>query len=395
MTRDEKLEPPYHIHQNISTSKIPHYQLSPQVLVTPVVSTWGQAGEFPSHINEIDGKEMKCIYEYPSSIEPPVGKRTGNDGDKYFADRASIEQPSPLPGTPHPYLPRPSANLDSSPQESRGFTIPKSPQIDPRNLGSENEALHSHPCLEGLTWDSTQSDKETKAWNRKFVIYGRGDADHIILKGPEHSETLVTERPRSPIFSSKARDATLELFPSPESWETNGEKIVEEPADSAIPAIQLNPPAEGDTQKVDTGHLCVNRAYKDLHEKSERENRKLNGQLRRLLPLASLLSEAEGIDIEDTQALKEALRDIIEDNRRLTNLWPLAVTLSADQGIELNTDEFGALHHALEKALADVKRAKFAAGHHKRIRKSLECRVRRLENELSSLRYAGDEDYIR
>ncbi|KAI0817787.1 hypothetical protein GGR55DRAFT_693975 [Xylaria sp. FL0064] len=296
-----------------------------------------------------------------SSPRVPLTPAVGTWGQR-LADNASIGNPV-LPqkaSTLHSAHP-PKTVSYSSPRESGAVTlpvIPKPPVIDPRNLGSGKEALRSHP---------TRSYKETETQNRKFVIFNDNDG-RTILKGPEQSTEISPRSRKGQVVPVKARDEGLLPFPSPESWETNSQKRIKKSADKEVPAILIEPPSPGGVQQQsDTEHLCVNRVYQDLHKKSQIENRKLNQELKHLA----------------------------KENNTLQNLLPVAETLCAARGIKFNTEAFEALPQALEKILTDLNRARFAAEHHKRRKRELECRIYKLENELTSLRYDGDEDYIR
>jgi hypothetical protein len=239
----------------------------------------------------------------------------------------------------------------------------------------------------------SQSNKATKARHRKFVIFERDD-EQILLKEPKPLPDSSTARRRGRVFSTANMGSSLHQFPNFNTEQANQEgQEAQKPVECGIPTIRLSPPKEGDIQQVQTKTLSVDHAYKILHLESERENRRLR-RFKDLQSLAWLISEAEGIELSDTAALAEALRDIIEDRQKLGNLLPLAVTLCEDQGIEFETEAFDALPLALDKVLADRDRAQYVAGHHKRARQRLERRVKQLESELSLLD-GGEEDYIR
>ncbi|KAF2968243.1 hypothetical protein GQX73_g5347 [Xylaria multiplex] len=325
----------------------PQYQPSPRVPVTPVVGTQGQLSDSQNIISPNNSEELKYKDGHPQY------------DTRHLIDKASV-----------------------------GQILPELVHICPRqNLTS----FPTYPVQElQMSPDGDRSRKKTKAQNRRFAIYGRQDDDSILLKGPEPSEYLSAEHQQDRTFSSKAWRTVLERFRSPVS------EKAEEVVDSAIPMIQLTPPPEGnvtmkgDPQKVDKRHLSTIHAYKALHKDSEQENK----MLRRLLPLVRLIVEAECLENYDAAALENALKAIIEDRDKLTNIFPLASILCADQGIELDPDALDTLPQVLNRVLTDAKRAKQAAGHHKRARKELECRISRLEGELSRLRNGGDEDYI-
>ncbi|KAK5624498.1 hypothetical protein RRF57_000214 [Xylaria bambusicola] len=328
-----------------------------------------------------DGQSYGKSTSKPLAPATPVKNKSHNVtkyGARITRNPALIDQPVvewPLPSRP----------LSSS------HALDSPPQIDSRNLGSAKEALHSHPTrlwVEDKARGFTGNDKDTKVQNRKFVICEREYDGHMVIKRPGHPA----------VAASKSQGAILEQILGLGSGETIEDRTVSKPGDPAIPTIQITPPSEGSVKTEKTDHICANSAYKDLHRKSEKENRLLKRQLKRVVPLAYLVSEAEGIDINNTTALKEKLEWIIEDSRMLEKLLPLITTLCDDQRIELNIKTLEILPRALQHVLSDAKetkRARFVAGHHKRARQALESRVRRLESEISRLRYTGEEDYIR
>ncbi|KAJ8129625.1 hypothetical protein O1611_g4006 [Lasiodiplodia mahajangana] len=324
----------------------------------------------------------------------------GNTWWKNLADTVSLEQPT-LP--PSRSISRPikiSAPYPISyPVEKLGEPAlpaqPKSPRINPQNLGSANEALNSHSVG---TWHDTlaeepvKSNRETKNQHRRFVICERDDDDYILLKGPEPSVDLPVERSQEHAPQTKASNkAEFQEFPKFRNSKTSEERV-EQPVDRMIPTIELVPPPEGDIDQVlDPRFLSIEGAYRNLLKDSNKEIRRL----KRLLPLAWLVAEAEGIDIKNTTALAVTLEEIIADRDRLLRLIPLADMLCKDQGINFDTEAFEALPRALEKALKDRDAARFAAQHNRRAAERLERRIGRLEKELSDLRYDGEEDYIR
>ncbi|KAI1354052.1 hypothetical protein F5Y01DRAFT_312313 [Xylaria sp. FL0043] len=309
------------------------------------------------------GVRNKTASDASSKLSPraPLTPVVGNWGQR-LADNPSIGNLVLPQAASTLHSARPSRTGSYSPPREAGVValpiIPKPPVIDPRNLGSGKEALRSHP---------TRSYKETETHNRKFVIFNDNDG-RTILKGPEESTEISLRSRKGQVLPVKARAEGLLPFPSPESWETNEERRMKKSADKEVPTILIEPPSPGEVQQhPDTEHFCVNRVYQDLHTKSQIENRKLNQEVKHL----------------------------IEENSTLQNLLPVAKSLCAVQGIEFNTEAFEALPQALEKVLTDLNRARFVAEHHKRRKKELECRIYKLENELTSLRYDEDEDYIR
>ncbi|KAI1109177.1 hypothetical protein F5Y14DRAFT_456310 [Nemania sp. NC0429] len=299
-------------------------------------------------------------------------KEAGNTLAKQLIDKSDIVRPVRIHAAVHP--------IPASIEELRKLgplTIPKQPRIDKRNLGTANEALHSHPTDRLLA--QHKSNKEIKNWHRKLVIYG-DDSDRIMLKAPDLPKDLCGERQRE------------DGCRRPEEAERNFEERVGGTIRQTIPAIRLVPPPEGDVEPLESRFLAVDGAYKVLYRRSERENRGLSG----LRPLAFLLAEAEGIDPRDTAALLEALEGMIEDRQRLRYLLPVAATLCEDQGIDFETEALENLPRALDKVLKERETARSAARHEKRAKQRLERRVLELDNKLSSLRCdEEEEDYIR
>ncbi|KAI3323568.1 hypothetical protein HD806DRAFT_522711 [Xylariaceae sp. AK1471] len=404
-----QLESQYYSRPHSSASEISRFQSLPQAPLTAAVGTGVQPRDLPKASSYDNGQKAKQNEERSSHFGRLLG---GKSRAKQLIDKASIGQPMPLLPQPPPRPARPS--IEQGPASFLTYPVvelsrpvllndglpakPTSPRIDPRHLGSVDEALHSHPTqglLENLAGRCLpKSDKSIKSRHRKFVICERDDDEQIFLREPKPSPDLLTERRRGRVFSTVGTEGSLHQFPNPDTWKTNqedqgAEKLIE----CGVPTIKLSPPEEGDVQQVEPNNLSVGHAYKILHHDAEREVRRLR-RLKGLQPLAWLIAEAEGIDPNDTAALAEALRDIIEDRYKLNNLLPLAVTLCVDQGIEFDNKAFQELPQALEKILADRDRAQYVAGHHKRARQKLECRVKQLESELR-LRDAGNESSLR
>ncbi|KAI0103715.1 hypothetical protein GGR51DRAFT_561647 [Nemania sp. FL0031] len=323
----------------------------------------------------------------------------GNTWWKNLADTVSIGQSTSTPArsfsrpvisapTLIPYYPTETLEELALP------TAPKSPRINPQNLGSANEALRSNPIHtshDRLAKDPTKSNEEIKKQRRRFVLCERDEDDYVLLKGPNPSADSPVERSKEYLPLANSSDKTeFQEFPRFRSSETN--EGIEQNISRTVPTIELIPPPEGDVDQIlDPRLLSVEAAYRKLLKDTNKEMRKY----KRLVPLAWLIAEAENIDIRNTEALVATLKEIIADNERLRRLVPLAEVLCIDQGINLDTDIFEALPRALEKALKDRDTAKFAAQHNRRAAERLERRVDRLEKELADLRYDGEEDYIR
>lgn len=217
-------------------------------------------------------------------------KESGKPPRKQLIDKSSITRPVRIQASVSP--------VPASVEELRKLSylaVPKPPKIDTRNLGTANEALHSHPTgmlLARLDRGSSHSDREIKNWHRKLVICERDDDDYILLKGPGPSKGLLGGRQQGNVFRKS------------ENAEANVEERVKKTIDRTIPAIRLVPPPEEDFEQLGPQSLSVDEAYKVLFRRSERENRGLKG----LLPLAWLLAEAEGVDIHDTRPCRSARR---------------------------------------------------------------------------------------
>ncbi|KAI1131287.1 hypothetical protein F5Y10DRAFT_262255 [Nemania abortiva] len=327
--------------------------------------------------------------------------RAGNSWWKQLADKASVGQPLLPPSRPTSRpISRPikispptliTYPIENRPRESTSL-IAKSPMINTQNLGSVSEALHSSPTHvwpDSRAIEPPRSSKETKRQNRKFVICERDDNDYVIIKGPTPPTDL-------PVESQEERTPPtheFQEFPSFRSSEADEEEGDEQTVDPTIPIIRVIPPPEGDVNQIeDEERLSVEVAYKSLLKKCNGEIR----MLRKLLPLAFIVSETEGIKLDKTEKLAEALQEIIDDRRRLAKLLPLAAILCKDQGINLDPKAFKSFPRALNQVFKDRDDARFEAQYNKREKERLERRVNRLEKELADLRHDGDEeDYIR
>lgn len=305
------------------------------------------------------------------------------------SSRIDIRNLSTRDERPHSYPVRGVADpiLPTASSSSR-FTI--------QNLGTTDEGLHSHP-IRGVAMASPSIDEDTKSENRMTAIC-ETKGDYVLMQGRRPSSDVIAERRRGGVFSLEALEKEFQKFPHPGIWKKNNKGNKDKPiAEPVIPAIRIVAPPEGDVEQVDKTLLSVDQAYKNLHRKSERENR----SLKRLIPLAVLVAETESIDINNTQALVEALRSIIDDRQTLAKLVPLAVTISTDQGIDFDFDRLEELEQALDNILDEKQRAVFSAEYNKRAKTRLERRVRELEQKLSSLRRNDEkkdddeEDYIR
>jgi hypothetical protein len=360
------------------------------------VSATSQHRPVITHASRGDTHNSKQNNERPSNFQQPIEGGARNAWWKHLADKVSVEQSrtsrQPRPRLIGPPIQTGSSSLTPQPMqkafESALFAVPTSPKIDRRNLGSAAEALHSHPTS---TWFESsgflQSNMGIKKQHRKVAICERDEDDYVLIQPSELSTDLLAEHRQGRMLPREARGTSQE-FPQFRSSGTNEKERVEQTVGSTIPIITLTSPPEGDIDQVDSTFLSVKEAYEILLKRSNKE-------IRRLRPLAWLVAETEGINIRNTTALVEALEEIINDREKLSKLLPLAAALCKDQGIDLNAEAFESLPRVLDQVLKERREAKFAALHNKRAKHSLECRVSRLEAQLSELRYDGDEDYIR
>ncbi|KAI1431628.1 hypothetical protein GGR50DRAFT_55669 [Xylaria sp. CBS 124048] len=329
---------------------------------------------------------------------PNVGRLskgiTGKTESKPLIDQTSVKPPV-LAQMPARRI-RPSTKQISAPIPLRPAEGPSSssayeaPIIDPKNLGVPWEALGSHPIKESLSSRSNIQDgqdtkaqdietQDTKAKRRKYIVCEKDADDSIVLinrEPPVATVDRIAERRKGRVFSTKNWQKQLEELSHSASEETNeAGQGAKAPFEGTIPTIELSPPSDdGNPQYVNPGLLSVDDTFKILYRSGKKENRSLKKHLHRLQPLAWLVSEAEGIDINNTAALAEALRDIIEDRQMLMSILPLAVTLCEDQGIDFNSKAFEALPQALDEVLNERDRAKYAVSHHQRVRQLLENR---------------------
>ncbi|KAI1823584.1 hypothetical protein F4861DRAFT_549572 [Xylaria intraflava] len=393
-------EAQYYNHPNSLTSGFPDQQPSSslQAPSARVAGTRRQPREFhkPAGTSHSDEKMKKYNRGCPPSVgwlsEGPTTKAKQN----LVADEAGIKQPASkqVPHRIRPCIERISGPILLNPRERPGGAPPfEPPVIDPRNLGSAREALHSHPIRQvSLTKRRIlEGNQDTKNQNRKVVVCEKDD-DSIVLISPRPPEDVLAKRRQGRIFPAHTRETMLreaerQDSPGPAGRETkHEEKKVGKSPERVIPAIEVSPPSDDETHQADPGLLSVDDVYKSLYNEYKRENRSLARDVRRLQPLAWLVSEAESININDTAALAEALRGIIEDRQMLMKILPLAITLCADQGIEFNDAAFEALPEALDKVLHDRERARHAAAHHIRAKYILRSRVDQLESELLELK---------
>ncbi|KAI1134456.1 hypothetical protein F5Y05DRAFT_422073 [Hypoxylon sp. FL0543] len=312
-----------------------------------------------------------------------------------------------------------------------------------QNLAKPAEALGSHPI--GTWLDSmgkkfppekillkpdADVDSDATLRSSDVVQSSRGSVEVSPSSGSfsdderEQIADIKAERRKGRVFLDGELPIELHEFPNPETWqgedyeeedggydgfwEDAGFDDVYEPkpepepdaGEVSIPKIVITKPdddgkgmahSEEGTQSL----LTVDHCYKVLWDGSKREIRGLRNGLRLLIPLAWLVAEAEGVDLDDIAALEDALKAIIADRDKLIDLFPLAEILARDQNVNINDHK--ALNQAMKNVLEDRDNAKRVAEYHKMARKRLEARVAQMEKKRRERvdSDCDDEDYIR
>ncbi|KAI1103907.1 hypothetical protein F4804DRAFT_332840 [Jackrogersella minutella] len=351
-------------------------------------------------------------------------------------ERLRISEPQPLLLPQAPTRPkRPPFEL--TPQSGHGSRIlpeleapksqPKVAGIQRQHLGRANEALGSHPVA---SWLGTM---EKKVPPRQVLLQPADSNGSLRIpvseanrshKSPVESESsneikakkmaeIKAERRKGRVFLNTEVPKNLYEFPDPETWQSEDEQETDdgdsrfwedagfddvyEPKteDSHIPNITITKPSDDGNEPTHNERpqnlLSVDHCYKALLQNQKREIRGLNNALRYLLPLAWLISEAEGIDPDDAIALEDALKRILADRKKLFDLFPLARILAEDQKVDVN--DFKTLPRALRNVLYDRDNAKKVAEYHKMVSKRLEGRLAHLRGEEND--DEDDEEYIR
>ncbi|KAI2614016.1 uncharacterized protein GGS25DRAFT_527129 [Hypoxylon fragiforme] len=352
----------------------------------------------------------------PSPERPSISKpqRIGAPQAPLRSNRVSLEPtPSLMPGSR--ILPELEIPMSVS-------SLPRLTSTRRRSLASKNDALGSHPVrwldnMEGRfpaqkillrpgdEGHGRTVDAPSKAGRSRRVVLDPGmeiNPEVIQLKA------IKAERRKGRLFLPREIPTNFSEFPDPEAWhvdtddrdrmwEDAGFDDVEEyeipddeipgyeipgneiPASDIPDIIVTAPDDEPALQNNDASEdlLVVDDCYKHLWNKQRREIRDLKCSLQFLLPLATLVAEAEEIDLNDITALETALKTIIQDRDRLFDLYPLAQALAKDQ--KLDENDFKALPQALRNVLADRDNAKRVAHYHRTMRQRLEVRVAELE----------------
>ncbi|KAI1466936.1 uncharacterized protein F4812DRAFT_465581 [Daldinia caldariorum] len=329
----------------------------------------------------------------------------------------------------------------------------KNPSIQKKNLGKSHDALGSYPVGTWLdnsekTYPPKQILFNSKAGDNENEMTGVAKSRRQSRASPKSvtyeseladdiqsglAADIRAERRKGRIFSNEDPLKNLYEFPDPDAW--YGEEDDESDEDDqfwddagfddsdfggsdlddagfeeavftarrerysaniSVPDIVISTPTdEGEPSKRRASSedlLKPDDVYKVLWKKQAKEIRFLNETQRYLLPLAWLVAEAEGIDVNDLPALEKALKVIISDRRKLFDLFPLAKVLAKDQKVDVN--DFKSFPRILKNVLSDRDNAKRLADYHRTAKLKLESKVAQLEAENIG-ESPDDEDYIR
>ncbi|KAI1089080.1 hypothetical protein F5B19DRAFT_504998 [Rostrohypoxylon terebratum] len=322
------------------------------------------------------------------------------------SEQIRISEPVPIKQAP----PRPRRPSDAPGYMSQLYELtgsaasrqePKKIEIKRENLGQAHEALRSHPVNLAPRVDTTE--KGVRVQNAPLKHIGKsGDLRSVVKTGAQSRRSSVERRRMADTKADRRKGRvflnpqSLYEFPNPENfesaeeetdgrvWEDAGFDAPHTPATrkSPVPEITLTQPTPIDEntplqseepQKL----LGVDDCYKVLYHGQVKELRGLRHTLRYLVPLAWLVAEAEGVDLNDMGALENALKTIIADREKLFDLFPLAQLLAEDQKVDI--DDFKALPRALNNVMADRDSAKRIADYHKIVSRRLEGKIAQLE----------------
>ncbi|KAI1801846.1 hypothetical protein F4811DRAFT_532586 [Daldinia bambusicola] len=328
----------------------------------------------------------------------------------------------------------------------------KNPSIQKKNLGKSHDALGSYPV--GTWLDNSEQSYppkqilfNSKAGDSEDEVTDAAKSRRQSRAPPKsvgHESKLTediqsglaadvrAERRKGRIFSNEDPSKNLYEFPNPDAWYGEDDENDEDDqfwddagfdgsdfegsdfddagfeeavftgrrerhsANFPIPDIVISTPSdEGEPSKrrASSGDLLKpDDVYKVLWMKQAKEIRFLNETQRYLLPLAWLVAEAEGIDVNDLPALENALKVIISDRRKLFDLFPLAKVLAKDQKVDVN--DFKSFPKILKNVLSDRDNAKRLADYHRAAKLKLESKIAQLEAEKIG-ESPDEEDYIR
>ncbi|KAI1644398.1 uncharacterized protein F4817DRAFT_367678 [Daldinia loculata] len=319
----------------------------------------------------------------------------------------------------------------------------KNPSIQKKNLGKFQDALGSYPVGAWLD-DSSKTHPPRQILLRSSAEDSDEEVPRVVksrrssrisssLNSPEPEPTrdiqpslpadVRADRRKGRIFLNGDPSRSLYEFPDPEVWsnedgdesedddqfwddagfddsnfdeavfESMGEQYL---TNSSVPEIVVSSPSDEESEskrRMNSEDLLKpDDVYKVLLKQQTKETRFLSETQRYLLPLAWLVAEAEGIDVNDLPGLEIALKSIIADRQKLIDLFPLAKILSKDQKVDVN--DFKSFPRMLKNIIADRDNAKMLAEYHRVARRKLESRVAQLEMERNG-ESPDDEEYIR
>ncbi|KAI2472366.1 hypothetical protein F4781DRAFT_428336 [Annulohypoxylon bovei var. microspora] len=299
---------------------------------------------------------------------------------------------------------------------------PKNPGVQKQNLGNTREALRSHP----VTPRSDTRNKDISS--QQGLKYSDNSRDSRVARSEAVRSQRTPVEPQPAIDVKAKRMAEIKAdrrkgrifldgtnlyeFPNPENWQggdDNGDDghIWEDagfndpytPAtnDRPVPEITVTQPTDDEEESTQSEEipqrlLAVEDCYKVLWQGQKKEIRGLRESLRYLVPLAWLIAESEGVDLNDMVALEGALKTIIADREKLFDLFPLAQVLADDQKVDI--DDFTALPRALKNVMSDRDSAKRMSDYHRMVRQRLEGRIAQLEKGRND-DTDDDEEYMR
>lgn len=328
-------------------------------------------------------------------------------------EKIRISEPRPL--TP-PYLPlrssRSSFELTTTsrrgsrilPELEEPKLLPKTPRVQRQNLGTNHEALGSHPVpyprrgalmptwldrmeervpAQHILLKPVEEDNKHKITTHQEAEQNLPQPESLAANGNSRQipADVKAERRKGRIFLGDELSRSFYEFPDPEvfvgededseKWEDAGFDDTDTGNKGTIPSIIVTAPDE-DMATSDSRLLNVGDSYKIICHRQSKELNDLRSRERILLPLAVRVAEAEGIDLNDVYALEDSLKNIIADRDLLLDVYPLAHILAEDQ--KLDIENLKVFPHVLKKVLADRDNARRVADHHKTIRHRLEKR---------------------
>ncbi|KAI1456621.1 hypothetical protein F4805DRAFT_458621 [Annulohypoxylon moriforme] len=347
-----------------------------------------------------------------AKLSSSFGNWLGRHKAKKVDNSERIRISDPIPIQPAPPRPRRPSDSENGRYEQLRSAAPKPPpkdiEIKRENLGNVHEALRSHPVFpRPATKEGDVRARPVSGTRQAPAKYADKNGDlrtaarnEVQTKRtsmePQQKADVKAERRKGRVFLD-AKD--LYEFPDPETfgnseendddghhWEDAGFDDPHTPATSNGPTPKITitepTPDEHNSLQVEESPqrlLGVDDCYKVLYQGQTKELRGLRNTLRYLVPLAWLVAEAEGVDLNDIGALEGALKTIIADREKLFDLFPLAQVLAEDQKVDI--DDFKGLPGALKNVMSDRDSAKRMADYHKMVSRRLEGKIAQLERE--------------